>query len=543
MNNFLEFINKDIEGKKENLEAMPTKTKTNKKKVNETINTYIKKYQDYKEKTYKYMTVKAASLSKVESASNIDKIKEKVVSLEHVKFLLNPSNTYLEKIGFDTLLYQINNYYTLNFKSLNVIINGFLDKFDQAGIRLKSDDFNYTCYVHEYMTAFLEVRTKKTSSYAHVSEIFEQIYWMNPEIIQHIELNFRKLIRKNQKKLNSYIASLQREAMSKNNIRNYADCLEKLQAAYIELNMNQKETISDILELSKSGAIDIEQYLESSKVRKQAYQSLIADSINFNDKDKMNNICEALEKLKLNINELSSYFEFSALFREFKNKYEKYLGNVNVKNNGKNLKDIEVQIDKKEDELAKINKKIYGGRPGIFEFKSDHELKHLKMESVLKAKELYELYKKYDEEYFNFEVMQVLSNTMSISDLLNLYYSFDYFKKLELQRIYKLTTYDEVIEYSENFDLFAMNPTNVIINGVTVFTQCNLPRIVANKYRLSNIHIEEEDLGEDNLKPLLNKVSIILRTHAIENSSTSIDKIWFVTKVNKFKLKEEKTNE
>ena len=74
MNNFLEFINKDIEGKKENLEAMPTKTKTNKKKVNETINTYIKKYQDYKEKTYKYMTVKAASLSKVESASNIDKI-------------------------------------------------------------------------------------------------------------------------------------------------------------------------------------------------------------------------------------------------------------------------------------------------------------------------------------------------------------------------------------------------------------------------------------------------------------------------------------
>ena len=174
MNNFLEFINKDIEGKKENLEAMPTKTKTNKKKVNETINTYIKKYQDYKEKTYKYMTVKAASLSKVESASNIDKIKEKVVSLEHVKFLLNPSNTYLEKMGFDTLLYQINNYYTLNFKSLNVIINGFLDKFDQAGIRLKSDDFNYTCYVHEYMTAFLEVRTKKTSSYAHVSEIFEQ---------------------------------------------------------------------------------------------------------------------------------------------------------------------------------------------------------------------------------------------------------------------------------------------------------------------------------------------------------------------------------
>ena len=49
------------------------------------------------------------------------------------------------------------------------------------------------------------------------------------------------------------------------------------------------------------------------------------------------------------------------------------------------------------------------------------------------------------------------------------------------------------------FDLFAMNPTNVIINGVTVFTQCNLPRIVANKYRLSNIHIEEEDPPKSSL--------------------------------------------
>ena len=543
MNNFLEFINKDIEGKKENLASMPTKTKTNKKKVNDTIDAYITKYKDYQEKTFKYMTVKATSLYKDEKRPNVEKIKEKVVSLEHVKFLLNPSNTYLEKMGFDTLIYQINNYYTLNFKSLNVIINGFLDKFDQAGINLKGNDFNYTCYVHEYMTAFLEVRNKKTNSYTKVSEIFEQIYWMNPEIIQHIELNFRKLIRKNQKKLNNYILSLQKEEMAKYNIKNYADCLEKLQAAYVELNMSQKETIGDIIELSKSGVIDIEQYLESSKIRTQAYQSLISGFTNLEDKKKMDDICEALEKFRLNINELASYIEFSALFEDFKNKYEKILKNINNKTNHKSLKDVEVQIDKKEEELSKINKKIYGGKPGIFEFKNDFELKNLKMESVLKAKELYDLYQKYDEAYFNDEVMRVLSNTMSISDLLNLSYSFDYFKQMAIRTVYKLNTYEEIIKYSENFDLFAMNPTNVIINGVAVFQESNLPRIIGNKYRLSNIHIEEEDLVEDNLKALLNKVLIILRTHKIENSDISIEKIWFITKVHKYKLQYEKTNE
>ena len=122
------------------------------------------------------------SVIKVEPTDNINdlrnKIKEKVVSLERVKFLLNPSNTYLEKMGFDTLIYQINNYYTLNFKSLNVIINGFLDKFDQAGIHLNCDDFDYTSYVHEYMSAFLDVRHNKDKNYAKVSEIFEKIYWV-----------------------------------------------------------------------------------------------------------------------------------------------------------------------------------------------------------------------------------------------------------------------------------------------------------------------------------------------------------------------------
>ncbi|MBO5120673.1 MAG: hypothetical protein J6C28_03180 [Bacilli bacterium] len=544
MNNFLEFINKDIEGKKENIQSMPTKTKANKKKFNDTITEYTKKYQDYKDKLFKYMSVKAAALSKVDKGEDINKIKEKVVSLERVKFLLNPSNTYLEKMGFDTLIYQINNYYTLNFKSLNVIINGFLDKFDQAGIHLNCDDFDYTCYVHEYMSAFLDVRHNKDKDYTKVSQIFEQIYWLNPEIIQHIELNFRKLIRKNQKKLNAYISSLQREEMAKTNVKSYAESIEELQEAYIELNMRQKETIADIIELSKSGAIDIEQYLESSKVRTQAYQSLIADSFNLDDKDKMNNICDALEKFKLNISELTNYYEFSALFKDFKSKYEKIVSTLSTKKtNHKSFKDIEVQIDKKEEELSKLNKRIYSNKPRLFKVQSDVELKNLKMETVIKAKELYELYKKYDEEYFNDEVMQVLSGTMSISDLLNLYYSFDYFKKIAIQKVYRLTTYEDVIKYSENFDLYAMNPTNVIINGVAVFQDSNLPRIIANKYRLSNIHIEEEDLIEDNLKPLLNKINIILRTHKIDNSSTSIEKIWFITKVNKYKLENEKTNE
>ncbi len=535
-NSFLEFINKDIEGKRNLLQNLPTRTKTNKKAFNKELEGMLDKYKEYEANIYKYITVKAKSLDIKDTTEELDKTKEKVVALERVKFLLNPENTYIEKMGFDTLIYQINNYYTLNFKSLNAIINGFFDKFELAGIYLTSDDFDYTCYVHEYMNSYLEVRVSKNKDYKRVSEIFERIYWMNPEIIEHIELNFRRLIKKYSKQLNNYISKLQKEEKEKNEVTSLKDCNDKLQTAYLELTVNQQETIKDIVELSKNGVMEIEHYLESSKIRKQAYQSLIADSINLDDRDKMDNICNALEKLKGNINELNNYLEFLPLFNYFKSKYEKLIPTDDKQRKNNVLKEINDEINKKEQALDKLNKRIEG--EGLF-LKVPANVKDLKVESVVKAKELYELYKKKDEAYFNEKVLSVLSSNMTISDVLSLYYSFDYFQKLAIQEVYKLISYDEVVELSNKFDLFAMDPHNVIIAGLPLFHESNVAKVICNKYHLSSIYIEEEDLTIDNLKPLLNKVNIILRTNMIEKSDISLNQIWFITKVHKFKIEKE----
>ena len=539
MNNFLEFINKDIDAKKTLITSLPTKTITNKKKFNETLASILEKYTEYQLNIKNYLLAKSRSFEVKEENENIEKLKEKVITLEHVKFLLNPSNTYFEKMGFDSLLYQINNYYVFNFKSLNEIINGFLDKFELAGIFLQSDDFDYTCYVHEYMTSFLEVRYKKVRSYDKTSEIFEQIYWVNPEIIEHIELNFRKLIKKNENKVNNYILKLQKEVMKKNKIQNYAFCLEKLQDTYIDLNMASKESIFDIINLAKEGKIDVEQFLENSKVRKAAYESLIPNTVDYNDLEAMKKACLALEKLKVNIEEYNNYLEFNPLFIDFRAEYEKLIPADDAKKTErKGLKEIETKINAKEDELEKINKKIFGGKPGFFEFKNDNDLKRLKIESVYKAKELYELYKTYDKEYFKDKVMMILNRTLSVSDLLNLYYSFDYFKKLAIQRVYNIKDYEEIIKYSENFDLFAMNPTNIIITGVPIFEETNVARVIANRYRLNNLKVEEFDLVQDNLNGIINKILLILRIYKINTSDTTIDKIWFMVQVEKINKKE-----
>ena len=198
---------------------------------------------------------------------------------------------------------------------------------------------------------------------------------------------------------------------------------------------------------------------------------------------------------------------------------------------------LQADFGKKEKELDKLNRKIEG--EGLFLNRIPANVKDLKVESVLKAKELYELYKKYDEAYFNEKVLSVLTSNMTISDVLNLYYSFDYFQKLAIQNVYKLTSYEEVVELSNKFDLFAMDPNNVIIAGLPLFHESNVAKIICNKYHLSSIYLEEDDLTIDNLKPLLNKVYIILRTHMIEKSEISLNQIWFITKVHKFMIEKE----
>ena len=538
MNDFLTFIEKDIATKKLSIQSLPIKTKTNIKKLNETIEFYRSKYEEYQTGVRNYLLAKSRSfeIKNTEDESLKNEIKDKVIVLEHIKFLLNPLNTYVEKMGFDFLIYQLSNYYSFNFSSLNEIINNFLDKFEIAGIKLTKNDFDYTCYVNEYMTSFLETRESTVKDYDKLSEKFEQIYWLNPDIINHIELNFRKLIRINSKKFNEYILKIQNEAMKDNNISSYKDCLEKLKVAHIELKNISKETVFEVVEKAKNNEFNIEQYLENNKVRVNAYSSLISNNINMNDKNDMQDVYESLDKFKDNILEYQNYLNFLPIFNLFKNDFESLL--LNDIKEYKDLNQIIVSIEQKEKELDKINKKIFGGKFAFLDLKKDKDTKDLKTESLIKTKELYELYKIYDEKYFYSKVLLNFNKNITISDLLNLYYSFDYFKKIAIQKAYDIKSYDEIIEYSNNFDLYAIDSTNIIIAGIPVFEESNLPRIIANKYRLCNININETDLDEGNLKSLLNKITLILRIHNVEESTTSIEKIWFMTMVEKMVAKE-----
>ena len=90
-----------------------------------------------------------------------------------------------------------------------------------------------------------------------------------------------------------------------------------------------------------------------------------------------------------------------------------------------------------------------------------------------------------------------------------------------------------MIKQSNLYDEFAKNPTNIIVKGLPVFEDNNIPRIIANKYKLNNLLISEDDITPDNLDALKNKIALITRINKINDSNTTVEKIWFIVNANK----------
>lgn len=537
MNNFLEFITNDIEGKKTLLFSMPTNNKTNIKKFNEKIASIYADYVYYKESLLKYIDAKSESFEQSKEAKNTEKLMKQFEEYKHMKFILNPMNSFKEKMGLDNLLYDIHNYSNFTFEDINEIIKKLVDKFRTVGVTLKNSDFKYTYYVNEYMTEFFTCN----GDYSKLSDTFEKIYWYNPNIIEHIELNFRKLIKKHQKEFEQYIDNEKQTLLSKNNFKDYDEFNAALDKKYDELVNSNEEDLCDIIEMAKKSKIEINNYFPDSKFRVTAYSNLTINEIDYSDKESMDKLLDTLSRLRTNAIEYLNYLKFAPLFNYFKEKYAKQ---ESVEANNSALKAIDSQIANKEEKLENINSKIFNDQKPIFSFlskKKPESLKNLKIESLKIAKELYDLY--YEQEKLQFEntIISLKSDSLLlISDVVKLYYSYNFFKRETFAKVFELGTYNEVVDLCNEFDDFASNPTNIIINGINTFEDSDVASVICNKYRLENINLELADLDEDSIPTLINKIDFIFRINKIENSDLSIEKIWFIVENSKIKEKEEK---
>ncbi len=529
MNNFYKFINNDIETKKSIIANLPTTTSNNIKKHNQKIKDILEKYEEYETNITKYLLAKRESFEVGNKVPKEITHSSEITDLERVCFLLNPSNTFIEKLELDILLYQLNNYSDFNFNELNNIINKFVDKFGTIGITLNAMDFVYTNYVHNYMSTFLEIKNSGSSDYSRVAKIFEEVYWTNPEFIEHIELNFRQLIQKHGKKFHTYLTSLQNDVVVKYGITSYEMCLDKLKQLYYDKPQEEAEDIKDIVYKARNNEFDISQYREDSSFKENAFSSLIPNA-DYSNEEAMKELYVNLNKLKENILEYKSYSSFLPLLNHFKEEYEKLLTEpYDPKTNV--LRIIEGDIANQEDRLDKISKRILGPKKMFTKAPSPEEINRCKYDSIQIANELRKIYKAYDYEIFKAQILRVLSPSMTVKDLFSLYYSYSFHKLKDIKKAFNLSTYKELEAKSIEFDEFVLDPTKMIVSGSLVFSDNEVAKIIVNKYRLNDINITENDLSVENLETTIEKINLILRLKTINESTITPEKIHFITEV------------
>ena len=193
-----------ISVKKEILSTLPTNNKKNKEKYVKVVTENIVDFEKIQNYIFSEIKKRYSEIDKIEKKDNLSQIQKELNNISSILYLLNDINSSYEKMELDKRLHKLKYFYMNNLEEINSVILGTILKFKEVGIILTENDFLYSKYVKEYMSLFIEGIERKKLDLSAIQEKFESIYWKSPDIITHIELNFRYLYLVNKKKIDKY---------------------------------------------------------------------------------------------------------------------------------------------------------------------------------------------------------------------------------------------------------------------------------------------------------------------------------------------------
>ena len=152
--NFHDYIINDIEEKKTLINVLPKNTELRKKKYISTIDEIKSNYLQNKENVANFIEYKFGKLMPIKQEISIDDKLKEMYKLEQILVLGNNNTTYLEKLEFDILLYQLMHYYDKSLDEVNKLIEEFIYKLEQAKVKVRLIDFRINIYSYLYMSYF-----------------------------------------------------------------------------------------------------------------------------------------------------------------------------------------------------------------------------------------------------------------------------------------------------------------------------------------------------------------------------------------------------
>ncbi len=495
-----EYILKDIETVKANLEILPKKTKVNKAKYNEYLEEQLKKITPMIEEAEKEISKRVEQIKKHNTEESLPEERE-LLDITKVKRLSSLSSSS-NKMNLDYYLYELSSFENNNLEKINGVILKILLAFKEVGIILTPKDFEYSEVVQKYMDTLI-------NDYDNIEKVFDDIYWENSNIITQIELNIRYLYFKHKKEIDKYYQSLKEEP------------LEEYLTKYIELKTNQK--LNEYQNRTYLFNNFINHTLMLTDYSEKTIDGLLTDIIlDREDEDNYLN----LTKLSSSLSEYNEYLNFEYIIKDIKElftKKEEYKGKYDLK-----LKDI----TKKEKELFSLNKQI--NKTGLFK-PNLKKINELKLKRNTTITDILSLYIELDELTIQNDIYNNVTNETTYQDILKLTcFNTKYFIKLLKDQIDNLTI-EDINQNITNLFEYAFGSEINIISNIAISEEKDIPKIIKDKYRLLNISINEENLNKDDIEKVQKNIEDLIIYYNIKKINLNIQDIDFIFKAEKLK--------
>ena len=495
-----EYILKDIDTVKANLEVLPKKTKVNKAKYNEYLEEQLKKITPMIEEAEKEISKRVEQIKKYNTEESLPEEREllDIIKVKRLSSLSSSSN----KMNLDYYLYELSSFENNNLEKINGVILKILLAFKDVGIILTPKDFEYSEVIQKYMDTLI-------NDYDNIEKVFDDIYWENSNIITQIELNFRYLYFKHKKEIDKYYQSLKEEP------------LEEYLTKYIDLKINQK--LSEYQNRTYLFNNFINHTLMLTDYSEKTIDGLLTDIIlDREDEDNYLNLTNLLSSLS----EYNEYLNFEYIIKDIKElftKKEEYKGKYDLK-----LKDIV----KKEKELFSLNKQI--NKTGLFK-PNLKKINELKLKRNTTITDILSLYIELDELTIQNDIFNNVTNETTYQDILKLTcFNTKYFIKLLKDQIDNLTIEDIDQNITNLFEYVFGSEINIISN-IAISEEIDIPKIIKDKYRLLNISINEEDLNKDDIEKVTKNIKDLIIYYNIKKINLNIQDIDFIFKAEKIK--------
>lgn len=529
MFNFKDYIETDIEEKKEIINVMPTNTVARKKKYVETVQQIKEEYENHKNSVSQFINYNYEKLLPKEEIVNNKEQLERKYKLEKLMDLDNSLTTYYEKMNLDQCIYVLMHYYNYSIEQLNNTISQIVDKFQNAGVTLTKKDFKINMYSYIYMEYFFNECFIINDEYS--LEHFQNIYWKCPNVFLYIVVNFRYIFKKYKNTLNKYIQKYLKFSFETCQITSSKDLINALKKTTDELTDLAEESEYDIVNLCLNKKIDINYYRKEADNITSDYNFFTINPIHIDDDSERKTFLESLKSLRYNLKEYQKYLKYQPIIEYFKTKYHPEQEN--------NLKALLQELKKKAKEIKQAeNKIIWKNQILVSKVSSDILMKELNKNQLAKLSEedkmlqqIYNEYREYDKLYYEYKIKSIIKQDSKVSDIFALLVSYPVFARKIVEEALELTEDEEVDKALSEIKKLLYNPYKKVITMIPIFENNNIPQIMMNGYRFENLNITEDSFEETNIKIIFERSDKILRELKIKKFTLTIDQIDFLVQV------------